>query len=148
MGPRYFSTLSVPAAIDYIRPTATFLVEAARKLRLDAASKSLFEVAVVEVLTNAVVHGSSGRPDEVVRCELEVTDAAFIVRVFDPGSGFDLAKISPPDPDRSRVEAMPETGYGLMVVRSMFPGVQTIWQGGCFGVELTLPLDTPTVSGT
>jgi anti-sigma regulatory factor (Ser/Thr protein kinase) len=135
----YFASLTVPSCIESIRPAAAFLVQAARTLAVPAASNALFEVAIVEVLTNALKHGNKGRRDASIVCEIEVSAGRMIVRVFDAGAGFTLPpRAERPESGLDDVDLLPETGYGLPVIQSVFPAVQTVTRGGRFGVELPL----------
>jgi anti-sigma regulatory factor (Ser/Thr protein kinase) len=136
---RYSTALSVPATIESIRPATRFLLDTARVQHVTAASDALFEVALGEVLTNAVKHGGCPLGGTIL-CEVEVTDRAFVVRVFDCGSGFDMSAVALPAPDRDAPELLAESGYGLAIVRAVFSSVQSLWRNGRFGVELSLPL--------
>ena len=141
--PCRFATLSLPATIESIRPAATFLIETARRFRVPAAEDSLFEVALVEILTNAVTHGATGLSPGVMLCEIELTDTVLVVRVFDTGAGFDPSTIKPARPDSGGSEELSERGYGLTIVHAVFSSVQPIWRDGRFGIEVSLMTTGP-----
>jgi anti-sigma regulatory factor (Ser/Thr protein kinase) len=135
----YFASLTVPSRIESIRPAAAFLVQVAKRLKVPVTANSLFEVAIVEVLTNALKHGNKGRRDASIVCEIEVAERRMTVRVFDAGTGFTLpAALRLPEPSLDDLDLLPKTGYGLPIIRSVFPAVKTVTRGGRFGVELPL----------
>jgi anti-sigma regulatory factor (Ser/Thr protein kinase) len=137
-----FAAFSAPAAVTSIRPATQNLIQTVQKWGVPGASACLFEVAIEEVIVNAVKHGGE-RADGEIRCELELGTDALRVRVFDVGSGFDPAKVPPPSPDRTRPDRLAETGYGLAIVQSVFTRVRPIWRDSVFGVELILDLQAP-----
>jgi anti-sigma regulatory factor (Ser/Thr protein kinase) len=134
-----FMTFSAPAAAHSIRPATRTLIETVQSWGVPAASAGMFEVAIGEVMVNAIKHGGE-RPDAEIRCELELAADALRVRVFDIGAGFDPAKVPAPSPDRTHPDRMAESGYGLAIVQAVFTSITPIWRGPVFGVELTLDL--------
>jgi anti-sigma regulatory factor (Ser/Thr protein kinase) len=142
-GDRFFARIVVPARVESIRASAAFLVQAARSLRVPAASEARFELAIVEAVTNAVKHGqgaadAAAEADSVVVCELESENRSLLVRILDAGPGFELPPASLPGVSSENVAAIPEAGYGLPVIQAVFPGVRTVTREGRFGLELPL----------
>jgi anti-sigma regulatory factor (Ser/Thr protein kinase) len=136
----YVASLTVPNRLESVRPAASFLVQTARALNVPAATKPLFEVAVTEAVTNAVKHGHSGEPNAVVTCEFELTAAQLILRITDGGRGFTIPPQTLPAVLPEHVERLPESGYGVPIIQSMFPTVRAICVNGRFGLELCLPV--------
>jgi anti-sigma regulatory factor (Ser/Thr protein kinase) len=137
----YFATLTVPARVESVRAAAAFLVQAARGLKVEAASQPTFEVAIVEAITNAIKHGRSGDGGGAsIVCEIERQERSLVVRVLDSGPGFILPPASMPGVSRENVLAIPEAGYGLPVIQAVFPGVRTVRRQERFGLELPLEL--------
>jgi anti-sigma regulatory factor (Ser/Thr protein kinase) len=136
----YVASLTVPNRLESVRPAASFLVQTARALNVPGATKPLFEVAVTEAVTNAVKHGHSGEPNAVVTCELELTAAQLTLRITDGGRGFTIPTPTLPAVLPEQVERLPESGYGVPIIQSMFPCVRAIRVSGRFGLELCLPL--------
>ncbi len=139
--PRYLASLSVPSRIDSIRPAAQFIIQIARLLGVPAADQSLFEVAIVEALANAFKHGNKQREEMPIVCEIEHDVSHFAVRIFDRGAGFFAPTFPSEEPDPEAVEAIRESGYGVEIIRSVFPIVKPVCRRGRFGVELELPAD-------
>jgi anti-sigma regulatory factor (Ser/Thr protein kinase) len=136
----YVASLTVPNRLESVRPAAAFIVLTARALNVSAATQPLFEVAVTEALTNAVKHGHTGQSDGMVICELEVTASQLTLRVMDGGQGFTVPPPTLPSISREQVERLPESGYGVPIIQSMFPSVRAIRVQGRFCLELCLPL--------
>ena len=138
----YFASLTIPARVESLRAAAAFLVQAAKSLKVAAASEPTFELAIVEALTNAFKHGGSrGRAkDATILCELELAGQSLVVRILDSGPGFQLPPFSMPGVSKENVAALPEAGYGLPVIQSVFPGVRTVTRDDWFGLELPLEL--------
>ena len=136
----YVASLRVPRRVESVRPAVTFLVQTARALNVPAAERPLFEVAVNEAIANAVKHGGSADPSDPIVCEIEVAPAQLIVRVIDGGAGFSVAPRALPQISPNQIEALPENGYGVPIIQSVFPIVRAIRSNGRFGLELCLPL--------
>ena len=133
------ASVTVPATPEFVRIAAQFVVQTARHLGVPAAASPLFEVAVVEALANAVKHGSRGRDDALVSCEIERTDTGLSIRIYDEGEGFSPA-LEPRTLDPSALPAgdVPESGYGVPIMRSVFQEIAGRREGGRFCLELKL----------
>ena len=133
-------TLTVPNVVESIRPAAAFVVNTVRATIPAAVLPPVFEAAVVEALTNAFKHGNTvERRDAVITCEVELVDRCLTVRIFDQGAGFELpappAVASPFSVDDAA--AIPERGFGLTIIRSVFPVLRTVSRPGRFGIEMS-----------
>jgi anti-sigma regulatory factor (Ser/Thr protein kinase) len=133
-----FVSITVPNQVQSIRMAASFLVQAAKDMGVALASEPVFELAIVEALNNAVKHGGAGRPDTAIVCELERADHSLTVRILDQGPGYDLRVVPRPDPTADDIMAVPESGYGLSIIQSVFPIMSTISRPGKSGVEMSL----------
>jgi anti-sigma regulatory factor (Ser/Thr protein kinase) len=98
------------------------------------ASRPLFEAAVSEALADAVKHGHDDRDDDAIVCEL--TARQLTLRIIDGGKGFVVPSASLPQIDPADTQSLPESGYGLPIIRNVFPAVRAIRAHGRFGVEL------------
>ena len=137
------ASVTVPATPEFVRAAAQFVVQTARHLGVPAADAPLFEVAVVEALANAVKHGSRGREDAVVTCEVERTDAGLSIRIYDEGEGFSPAARQPIDPASADLAEIPESGYGVPIMQSVFQQIETRHENGRFCLELRLASELP-----
>jgi anti-sigma regulatory factor (Ser/Thr protein kinase) len=133
------ATLTVPNRVESVRPATAFLVQTARALRVPKAAEPAFEVAVSEAVTNAVRHGNPGRTDDAtITCDIQVNGSELTLRIIDGGQGFAVPPARPVEIDPDQIEAVPERGYGLPIIQSVFPIVRVIRVGGRFGLELGL----------
>ena len=136
----YSASLTVPNRPESVRPAVLFLVETARALGVREASTPLFEVAITEAVTNAVKHGHSGHGDAAIVCEVERSPSQLIFRIVDDGPGFAIPDPSLPNIAADAVHTVPESGYGLPIIQSVFPAVRGIRVNRRFGLELCLPV--------
>ena len=139
------ASVTVPATADFVRAASQFVVQTARYLGVAAAASPLFEVAVVEALANAVKHGSHGRTDAEITCEIERTGAGLSIRIYDEGAGF----TPPPQPGPvldaagGDITAVPESGYGVPIMQSVFHDIRAHRRDGRFCLELRLGYELP-----
>ncbi len=133
-------SVTVPNRVESVRPAVAFIVQMSRALKVPAASRPLFEVAVSEALANAVKHGRDNGGNDAIVCELELTARQLILRVIDGGKGFVVPTAVLPQIDPADTQSLPESGYGLPIIQSVFPAVRAIRAYGRFGLELGLPL--------
>jgi anti-sigma regulatory factor (Ser/Thr protein kinase) len=93
-------------------------------------------------VTNAIKHGYGGREDATITCEVERSPRQVVFRVSDTGRGFvipdppTLPRIEPSEP-----QTLPESGYGLPIIQTVFPAVRGTHVNGRFTLELCLPLE-------
>jgi anti-sigma regulatory factor (Ser/Thr protein kinase) len=135
---RSTATLIVPNRVEFVRPAATFLVHAARVHHVPAASQPVFEIAVTEALTNAVKHGRPLQGEASIVCEIELYDRQLRLRIIDGGRGFRIPDRSLPNVNPHDIQSLPESGYGLPIIQSVFPIVRAIDVNNRFGVEMEL----------
>jgi anti-sigma regulatory factor (Ser/Thr protein kinase) len=134
-----YASVTVPSLVASIRLAADFLVQAARNMQVPRADDSRFELAIVEALNNAVEHGNAGqRPDALTVCELELVGRRLTVRILGQGPAFVLPPASRPEWNAEDITAVPESGYGIRIIRDVFPMVRTIAHAGEFGIEMAL----------
>ena len=131
------ASMTVPARAEFVRPASEFVLQTARHLGASATSNPLFEIAVAEALTNAVKHGSRGRADASVTCEVDGAGGAVSIRILDEGEGFTPGpRTEPVDPSTLDVAAIAESGYGVPIIQAVFPRIQTGRHEGRFCLEL------------
>ncbi len=130
------ATLTLPNRVESVRTATAFLVQAARAMHVPAATEPVFEVAVGEALANAVRHGRGDRPDETITCDIHAEDRRLTLRIIDGGAGFEVPARHLPEVSRQHIEDVPERGYGLPIIQTVFPSVRVIRVGGKLGVEL------------
>jgi anti-sigma regulatory factor (Ser/Thr protein kinase) len=97
-------------------------------------------VALTEAVTNAVKHGHGEKDNAVIVCEIERSPRLVVFRISDSGNGFVVPDPTLPAIDPAAVQALPESGYGLPIIQTVFPGVRGTRVDGRFTLELALPL--------
>ncbi len=140
------ASLTVPARPEFVSVASAFVVQTARELGADRVLTPLFEVAVGEALANAVKHGSRGLEHATVTCEVEGCDGALSIRILDEGEGFDFSPREVPiDADNIDIASLPESGYGIPIIQTVFKEIRTRRTDGRFCLELRVGPD-PAVS--
>lgn len=134
------ATLTLPNRVESVRAATAFVVRTARAMQVAAATEPVFEVAVSEAIANAVKHGRGRRKDSTIRCDIEIEGRRLMLRILDGGSGFKIPSGTMPELSRQQLETLPEAGYGLPIIRSVFPIVRVIEVNGRYGVELGMPV--------
>jgi anti-sigma regulatory factor (Ser/Thr protein kinase) len=136
----YTASLTLPNRPDSVRAAVAFMMQNARALHVPDVTAPLFEVALTEAVTNAVKHGHGGRDDAVIVCEVERSPRQVVFRIADSGSGFVVPDPRLPPIDARQLHTLPERGYGLPIIQTVFPGVRGIQVNGRFTLELCIPL--------
>jgi anti-sigma regulatory factor (Ser/Thr protein kinase) len=134
----WYASVTAPSRVESVRLVSQFVLQAARLLQVPPAGDPLFEVAIVEALTNAVRHGNPGRDEATIICELELVNRRFSVRIFDQGVGFAIPRVPTPEWSPTDIERLPESGFGISIIQGVFPQVRTIVRPGEFGLEMAL----------
>lgn len=96
-------------------------LECARTVGLPDDQSMMVAIAVVEAVTNAIVHGNRFADDKVVTVRYCCAPGALKVIVHDEGRGFDLACVwDPTTPDR----CMECSGRGIYIMREIMNSVE------------------------
>jgi len=118
--------LSIPGSLEY-RDLAIRVVAAACKLvvgrdRVTDEVRQDFDNHVVsafgEAFNNAAIHAYRGRAPGALEIEVEVGTREITLRIVDHGAGFDPLSVAEPD-----LDALPENGLGLFIMRSFMDDV-------------------------
>jgi len=137
------ASVRVPGRIESVRPAAAFLVGMARNLHVPTADDHMFEVAIVEALSNAIKHNPRDGHASL-QCELEVSGRSLTVRVLDEAARTPMALTVPTgsipwsDATGDAWETIPDSGYGLYLMRAVFPTIKPVTRDGRHGIELQL----------
>jgi anti-sigma regulatory factor (Ser/Thr protein kinase) len=139
---RFAAAVTVPGRVESVRPAASFLVGLSRNLQVPAADDNLFEVAIVEALSNALKHNRDA--EGVLHCELELAGRCLRIRVLDEGARAPVALAIPTgaipwsEATTDSWEAIPDNGYGLYLMRAVFPQIKPVTRDGRHGIEMEL----------
>jgi serine/threonine-protein kinase RsbW len=119
---RRIVSLEVPGSIEWrdvvLRTVSTacrLIVSEGRKQETRGDELHLEVVSAVgEAYNNIVLHGYAGREPGSVHVEIESFPGGIRIAIRDNGASFDPAQALPPD-----LAALPESGLGIFVMRSM-----------------------------
>jgi len=122
------ATCSVPADAAQLTALTDFLREFWSAASLASAQRTTFELALEEVFTNIVRHGT--RPGKVpsVEVSLVVATDGLTMTIEDDGPRFD--PLSLPEPDiTAELDERPVGGLGVFLVRQMMDAVSYQYVG-------------------
>jgi serine/threonine-protein kinase RsbW len=125
-GPTNVVRLSIPALLSF-RDLALSAVLAALDAEADVVEDTRGEIvsAVSEAFNNVVVHAYSGVRGGQIDLHVEAKNGELEIHLFDRGRGFQLEDVPVPD-----LDALPESGMGLFIMRSFMDDVTYIRGGG------------------
>jgi len=106
--------LAIASDIKNICVVEQLIDEINKKYNLDKDIYGNILIAVLEAVTNSVIHGNKRNVDKTVHLEFTTTDDHFVFTIEDQGPGFDYTTV--PDPTRPiNVEKPHGRGIFLMI---------------------------------
>jgi serine/threonine-protein kinase RsbW len=125
LGGKHIIRLEVQGILEH-RDVALRTVSAACRLPFRDAKDDGFQEfrshvvsAVGEAFNNIAIHGYRGRAPGLVHIELAASTDGLSIELTDYGTSFDPRTLPPPD-----LEALPESGLGVFIIRSFMDDVQ------------------------
>src|SRR6056297_3738257 len=107
-------TISFSSDIKNISVVEQLIDDINRRFNLDKDIYGNILIAVLEAVTNSVIHGNKRNPDKKVNLQFEATDKNFHFIIEDEGPGFDFDNV--PDPTKPiNVEKPHGRGIFLMM---------------------------------
>ncbi len=126
--------LVLPNELDVLEQVDSLAGKYAKLAGFDDGPLIEIAIAVVEAVTNAVVHGNDMSEATQVTIRFEWSPGTFKLTVHDEGRGFDLDKVfDPTDPER----CMGVSGRGIYIMREVMDSV-VFEMGKGAGTTLTL----------
>ena len=114
--------LRVPGTLEYRKLALRAASEACRIAQHDEWEGTTLEVQAVsalgEAFNNVVLHSYAGRPAGEVVVEINWTRNEIVMQITDDGLSFDPEQVELPD-----LDALPEGGMGLFIIRSFMDEV-------------------------
>src|SRR5215472_16814774 len=118
LGKGELATCSVPADAAQLTALTDFLREFWSAARLASAQRTTFELALEEVFTNIVRHGTQPGKVPSVEVSLVVATDGLTMTIEDDGPRFE--PLSLPEPDiTADLDERPVGGLGVFLVRQM-----------------------------
>jgi len=141
-GPTVWLELSLRSEVSAISPFVDTLMRLIKKFRWVAEDEEDIEIALYEVLANAVIHGNHEDPERQVRvsCRCGTDEISVIVR--DEGQGFDIGEV--PDPTAPE-NISSSNGRGIYLMRTLMDEVH--FEGGGTVVYMRKFARTPSRGG-
>ncbi len=138
-GPSIWLEMSLRSEVSAISPFVDTLIRLIKKFRWVTQDEEDIEVALYEVLANAVIHGNHEDPDRQVRvsCRCGTDEISIVVR--DEGQGFDIGEV--PDPTAPE-NISSSRGRGIYLMRTLMDEVH--FAGGGTVVYMRKLAKTPT----
>jgi len=119
--------LILPSRLDELERVDEATLRCARLAGLDEGRSTEVAIAVVEAVTNAIMHGNGQDDSKVVRVQFACVPGEIKVMVHDEGGGFDFSCLpDPTDPDR----CMRCSGRGIYIMRHMMDNVEFSMSNG------------------
>lgn len=88
---------TIDGHIDAIRPVVDSIMQMVRAMGCAAGREIEVEVALLEALANAVIHGAKNDPNKKVECCVACDESrGMLIVIRDPGEGFDPRSIPSP----------------------------------------------------
>jgi serine/threonine-protein kinase RsbW len=126
--------LTLPSALSSIEEIDRATLRVARLAGLDDEASTAIAIAMVEAVTNAIVHGNRRSAEKAVQVRYCWVPGKITVTVHDEGDGFDLSRVlDPTDPMR----CMECSGRGIFIMRQVMDTVDFDMPKGC-GTTVTM----------
>ena len=88
---------TIDGNVDSIRPLVDSIMQMVRAMGCAAGRETEVEIALLEALANAVVHGCKNNPEKKVECCVACDETrGMLIVIRDPGEGFDPKSIPSP----------------------------------------------------
>jgi serine/threonine-protein kinase RsbW len=112
--------MTLPSALDALDVIDKATLRVARLAGFTGAAAGAIAMAMIEAVTNAIVHGNRLDPDKTVSVRYRWKPGLFAAEVHDEGGGFDLSCVyDPTDPER----CMACSGRGIFIMRQIMDSV-------------------------
>ncbi|MFH1501912.1 MAG: ATP-binding protein [Candidatus Eisenbacteria bacterium] len=113
--------LVLPSELRELERVDALTLECTRKAGLPEDQAMMVAIAVVEAVTNGIVHGNNFADDKVVTLEFACKPGLIKVIVHDEGKGFDMTCVwDPTSPDHQ----MDCSGRGIYIMREVMDSVE------------------------
>jgi serine/threonine-protein kinase RsbW len=113
--------LVLPSALTELEKVDALTLECSRKAGLGKEQSMMVAIAVIEAVTNAIVHGNRFADDKFVTLRFDCEPGLVKVTVHDEGKGFDLACVWDPTSEDRQMEC---SGRGIYIMREVMDSVE------------------------
>ena len=109
-------SIKIPSKRENVRVAEAFIEEAKDKYQIKEDLYGNMMVAVIESVSNAIIHGNKQDENKKVDLELSVAHKEIIIEVTDQGNGYDFNNI--PDPTLPENLEKPG-GRGVFIMKTL-----------------------------
>ena len=113
--------LVLPSKLAQFEQVDELALQCARTAGLGDDQSMMVAIAVVEAVTNAIVHGNCFADDKVVTVRYGCSPGKISVVVHDEGEGFDLGCVWDPTTDDHCMDC---SGRGIYIMREVMDSVE------------------------
>jgi serine/threonine-protein kinase RsbW len=128
--------IRIPSSLQHIHIIESFLEQLRWDFNIDDCQYGNIHLAVVEAVTNAILHGNKGDAKKEITFFWQRVNGNIRFCIKDQGKGFDLNKI--PDPTLPENKEKPN-GRGVFLIRNLADDVHFKDNGAT--LEMTFYLD-------
>jgi serine/threonine-protein kinase RsbW len=119
--------LVLPSQLEALERVDQTTLRCTKRAGFGEKDAMMVAIAVVEAVTNAIVHGNKYSGDKSVKVEYRCYPGGISVVVQDEGTGFDLSCVwDPTTPDR----CLECSGRGIYIMRQVMDAVEFEMNGG------------------
>jgi len=87
--------------------------------QLDETASFQMELCVVEAVTNCIKHAYELQPGHTVEIDARLLEDRIIFKIIDTGKAMTNLASTAYQPDKNNLDALPESGMGLMIIRTI-----------------------------
>lgn len=111
-------SLNLKCSLDNLEMAREWLAQNIRQLVDDEPLIEKLKIGVNELLTNIIIHGNDSDPGKEVLIEILADCKLLEIKVFHKGKAFVCKDANLPD-----INTLPEGGFGLFIIESIFDSV-------------------------
>jgi serine/threonine-protein kinase RsbW len=111
--------LDIPAVVRALHQARVFVDKIMCEAGLNDADRAAFELAITEVVSNAIRHGSPRGAEDRVTLRIVEEETRIVVTIRDQGVGFVPEQITLPDP-----HTFADHGRGLYLIHALADEVE------------------------
>ena len=113
--------LVLPSVLTELEKVDGLTLECAKGAGLNESDSMMVAIAVIEAVTNAIVHGNKFADDKYVTLQFDCEPGRVGVTVHDEGEGFDLSCVWDPTSPENQMEC---SGRGIYIMREVMDSVE------------------------
>jgi serine/threonine-protein kinase RsbW len=123
--------LRIPARAEFLSVARLTVAAIASRMDFDVDAIEDIKTGVGEACTNVIQHAGAGEAERAIQVICSLESAQLVVEVRDAGAGFDAERCGQlVDLEQLPPESLPDSGYGLLLIRALMDDFQCLSQPG------------------